>query len=331
MTKQKDQIKTQRSFEYDVCLSFAGEDRAYVRKVADELMTQGVRVFYDEYAQADMWGKDLFTHLDDIYQNAARFCILFASKNYARRVWTNHERESAQARAIREHAEYILPVRLDETKIPGLRTTVGYVDAAKVLPKKVARLVVAKIGDRPREMYFPPIPDRLFARTRARTARSRNTIERRARDFYGALERMRSDERRLVLATFLHACCAELPHNVHTTVDLLRRVTGFSEGKIGRLAGGLRSLGVYAQLREDEGHDEYLGRSKTLVLEWHDLSADSDVGGNATVVASEVVTAACDSYCWDCALPALERLDFSALATATLTPDAHKAASPRQN
>lgn len=140
-------------------------------------------MFYDEYAQADMWGKDLFTHLDDVYQNAARFCVLFASKNYARRVWPNHERESAQARAIREHAEYILPARFDRTRIPELRATVGYVDAAKLSPREVASLVVAKIGDRPREMYFLPLPDRLFAQTRARTDRSRERIEERARDF----------------------------------------------------------------------------------------------------------------------------------------------------
>ena len=34
--------------EYDVCLSFAGDDRVYVSKVASELKKNGVRVFYDE-------------------------------------------------------------------------------------------------------------------------------------------------------------------------------------------------------------------------------------------------------------------------------------------
>lgn len=37
------------SFSYDVCLSFAGEDRAYVEKVAAYLINQGVQVFYDKY------------------------------------------------------------------------------------------------------------------------------------------------------------------------------------------------------------------------------------------------------------------------------------------
>jgi hypothetical protein len=36
-----------RDYEYDVCLSFAGEHRPYVEKVTHELKEHGVRVFYD--------------------------------------------------------------------------------------------------------------------------------------------------------------------------------------------------------------------------------------------------------------------------------------------
>jgi hypothetical protein len=179
-----------RRYDYDVCLSFAGENRAYVRQVADRLREKGIRVFFDEYAQADMWGKDLYAHLDDVYQHAARYCVLFVSKHYANRVWPNHERESAQARAIRQHSEYILPARFDKTRIPGLRPTVGYIDLAKLAPPDVARLISTKLGDRPRENYFPPVPDRLFARTKAKSARARSSLEARARDFFDSLTRM---------------------------------------------------------------------------------------------------------------------------------------------
>lgn len=49
-------------YDYDVTLSFAGEDRAYVEKVAAALYSLGIRVFYDRYEQVDLWGKDLYTH-----------------------------------------------------------------------------------------------------------------------------------------------------------------------------------------------------------------------------------------------------------------------------
>ena len=46
--------------QYDLCLSFAGEDRDYVEVVAAELLKAGATVFYDLYEQADLWGKDLY-------------------------------------------------------------------------------------------------------------------------------------------------------------------------------------------------------------------------------------------------------------------------------
>jgi hypothetical protein len=115
-------------FQFDVALSFAGEDREYVNTIADQLRKHGIKVFYDRYEQATLWGKDLYEHLDHVYQRAARYCVLFASEHYARKVWTNHERKSAQSRALHENEEYILPVRFDDTEIPGLRPTVGYID-----------------------------------------------------------------------------------------------------------------------------------------------------------------------------------------------------------
>jgi hypothetical protein len=132
-------------FQFDVALSFAGEDRQYVEAVADQLRSNGVEVFYDRYEQATLWGKDLYEHLDHVYQQAARYCILFVSEQYASKVWTSHERKSAQARALRENEEYILPVRFDDTEIPGLRSTVGYIDARTTTSDQLVDLVLKKI------------------------------------------------------------------------------------------------------------------------------------------------------------------------------------------
>lgn len=61
-------------------------------------------------------------------------------------MWTNLERESAQARAFSEkNNEYILPARFDETEIPGLLPTIGYVNLAGTTPDELANLAIAKI------------------------------------------------------------------------------------------------------------------------------------------------------------------------------------------
>ncbi len=112
--------------KYDVALSFAGEQREYVEAVAKILDERGVRVFYDDFEVSDLWGEDLYTHLDKVYRTQARYCVVFISEAYAKKAWPNHERRSAQARELEAEKPYILPVRFDDTEVPGIRPTTKY-------------------------------------------------------------------------------------------------------------------------------------------------------------------------------------------------------------
>ncbi len=132
-------------FKYDVALSFAGEERDYVEHVASHLRARGIRVFYDEYERPVLWGKNLHTHLSDVYRKQARYTVIFVSEHYARKVWPNHERESAQSRALVENEEYILPVRFDDTELPGLLPTVAYIDARRTTPIGLADTAAEKL------------------------------------------------------------------------------------------------------------------------------------------------------------------------------------------
>lgn len=131
---------------YEIVLSFAGEDRVYVEKVAEFLQRHNVKFFYDRYEEVTLWGKDLAEHLDKVYRGSARYCVMFISEHYANKVWTNHERKSALARAIEEKEEYILPVRFDKTEIPGIRHTIGYVDISTRPPEELGNLILQKLG-----------------------------------------------------------------------------------------------------------------------------------------------------------------------------------------
>lgn len=132
--------------KFHVALSFAGEDRTYVEEVANTLRTEGVDVFYDKFEEVDLWGKDLYTHLSDVYQNRAVFTVMFVSDAYRKKLWTNHERKSAQARAFAESQEYILPAFFDETvEVPGLLKTTGHIALAGRKPASLAELIVKKL------------------------------------------------------------------------------------------------------------------------------------------------------------------------------------------
>lgn len=132
--------------EYDVVLSFAGENRPYVEKVAEFLIKSGVKIFYDKYDEIDLWGKDLYIHLDEVYRLKAKYCVMFISEHYKRKLWTNHEMKSALARAFVENQEYILPARFDDTELPGIRPTLGYIDLINLSPEDFAIKILSKLG-----------------------------------------------------------------------------------------------------------------------------------------------------------------------------------------
>lgn len=305
--------------DYDVCLSFAGEDRAYVRQVASSLRDKGIRVFFDEYKIVELWGKDLYDHLDYVYKSAARFCIIFASIHYSKKLWTNHERRSAQERALNENLEYILPVRFDNTAIPGLRETIGYIDLSKMSPLEFSEIVVSKIGKPQMRNYLPPIPDKLYKEIGAKNKSLKDAVLQTALQFLDVLKRMTDVEKCVVFNFFIHGCPGELPDNVHIHIDLLRRVLDMNPAKMKRILEGLFSLGFKFSLQE-RACDGHSGR--LYFLEWHDMSAERF--GNATLIAKHMIVGALQNLCEDCGFAALMRLDFSQLSSATALNENHK-------
>ena len=126
--------------EYDVALSFAGEERDYARQVAEIIQAKGLKVFYDEFYESQLWGKDLATYLREIYANKAHFCIMFVSKSYITKAWPSHERKSAIEKQISSaQEEYILPVRFDDSEIPGFSSTIKFLDARQINAEEVAK------------------------------------------------------------------------------------------------------------------------------------------------------------------------------------------------
>jgi hypothetical protein len=144
MSDAKSDARLQQ-FKYDVCLSFASEQREYVRQVNNELARAKLNVFFDEEEQVMLWGKHLNETLDEIYRKGSRFCVMFISAEYARKMWTNHERQSAQARAFSDRKDYLLPARFDDTEIEGLHPTIAYIDLRNRAPETFARLIIEKI------------------------------------------------------------------------------------------------------------------------------------------------------------------------------------------
>jgi hypothetical protein len=132
-------------FDYDVALSYAGEDREVVEKIAYALISLGLRVFYDKFERHVLLGKNLFDHLTEVYSSRSKFCLVLISKSYVLKEWTNLERQSAQARSLKSASEYILPVRIDGTAVPGVLSTIACEDLRSNSAEEIAEVIFKKV------------------------------------------------------------------------------------------------------------------------------------------------------------------------------------------
>jgi TIR domain len=131
---------------YDLALSFAGEDRSVAEELATALQAKGYRIFYDRFEQAKLIGEDLTAVLGQIYAKGSRYCLILISKSYVAKPWTNQERQFALSRALKERSAYILPLKLDDTDLPGLSPTIGYLDIRNTSVPEVCTLLAQKMG-----------------------------------------------------------------------------------------------------------------------------------------------------------------------------------------
>jgi hypothetical protein len=139
-------MREEYMYKYDFALSFAGKHRDKAEHLAGLLKCERARVFYDLDEQADLWGRDLYQHFQKVYGEQARFFIPFVSKEFVDGRWPKHELKQAQARDFKADTEYILPIRLDDTALPGLNVTTGYLDLRNLSLEKVAELCLKKLA-----------------------------------------------------------------------------------------------------------------------------------------------------------------------------------------
>ncbi|WP_081770295.1 TIR domain-containing protein [Brevibacterium sp. VCM10] len=136
--------------DFDIVVSFAGEDRELVAELVDKCKSKGYSVFYDEDEVASLWGEELTEYFANVYENRSRAAIMFISEYYADKPWTTHERRSILVRALGQAANrsspYVFPIRIDDTDLPGLRSSVSYVDSRKYSVDEIVTFIEKKIG-----------------------------------------------------------------------------------------------------------------------------------------------------------------------------------------
>lgn len=134
-------------FEYDVALSFASEDRAMAENFAGLLRGKNISVLLDECSPAGPAGSDVVAHIAEIYRTKARYCVMLISQYYPLKKWTEAERTSVREHALRDADEYILPIQLDDTDVPGIVETRGYRDLRQHSMESIVDLLAEKLTE----------------------------------------------------------------------------------------------------------------------------------------------------------------------------------------
>ena len=146
-----------------MALSFAGEQRQYVDEVARNLQARGVSVFYDRFERLEIWGKNGAEALHEVFSRHAAYVVMFISEDYVSKPWPQLERRSALSRMLQE--DRVLPVRFDDTPVPGLPDSTFYERAKNYTPAGLAAFIVQKlsIGDfQDKTFDVPPPSSRTF-------------------------------------------------------------------------------------------------------------------------------------------------------------------------
>ena len=288
-----------------------------MESVAQMLIVEDVRVFYDDFERADLWGKNLYEHLSYVYSKAARFCVLFASKEYAGKVWTTHERRSAQERAMSENDEYILPVIFDDTRVPGLLSTVSYIDARLTPPEEVARRLIFKLRAAEKVGYVPPKPIALYQMLNIDTVGDKEAALGVAQSFIRDFSRANRQERRLFFYFILRACPYGGLSNPHVIIDRLGREFGTT---LDEAVVTLQAMGSLNVSYSFSSYCQGVPSDRALYIRWdcathfNSREIKAYARNYSTRTASAMIRAAITHICDDCIEELIANLDFSGLA-----------------
>lgn len=137
---------TEQDFKYTVALSFAGEQRDYVERVAHSLKGFGIKFFYDSDETPMLWGANGIESLDVIYGTESRYVIMFVSDDYIKKPWCKVERRAALDARLERDDGSVLQVAFDKVKVPGIPSSEIYVEAKNYSPEELAILFCKKLG-----------------------------------------------------------------------------------------------------------------------------------------------------------------------------------------
>jgi hypothetical protein len=134
-------------YTFDVALSFPGESRPFVERVAQELERRlGPNAyFYDNNYVSQLAQPSLDTLLQSLYKRA-RLDVVFLSGDYQRKDWCGIEFRAVREIMFSRENMRVMFVKMDDGEVEGVSKTDGYVDARRFDPARIAEFICERVG-----------------------------------------------------------------------------------------------------------------------------------------------------------------------------------------
>lgn len=134
-------IEIAEAEDYDVAVSCAERDSAYVQSVVSAARARGLRVFYEKEMTYEWWGRNFITEGRRIYGRRTRYFVPFVSAGYLLEARPRDAFESAVSAAVARQDDYILPVLVGDVRVPRefLDPAIGYLRAEDHTPAELPR------------------------------------------------------------------------------------------------------------------------------------------------------------------------------------------------
>ena len=107
----------EKDYEFDIAISFAGENRELARIITEQLEMLDTHVFFDENFEANYLGRAWGAEFNRIFSADSRLVVCLLDTHHNKKIWTTFERECFRPRVP---DATVIPIMLDDTNFVGI-------------------------------------------------------------------------------------------------------------------------------------------------------------------------------------------------------------------
>lgn len=155
------------SKRFRIALSFAGEKRDYVERVAAVLAERFSEdaILYDKYHEAEFSRPRLDSYLSKLYHEQSDLVVVVLCPDYQNKEWCRLEWDAISDLIRKRLENKVMFVRFGYATAEGLFSGAGFVDLDDKPPEQAAKLILERLAlneGRPKDHYTKPSPTKDF-------------------------------------------------------------------------------------------------------------------------------------------------------------------------